>query len=173
MWTATKTSLKTLDRAENPRVACGSLDMGAYERQTCAIVVCGGTNIVIPDRLLTGATNTLTFPDMGTAQTLTLTANFSNAPNAMNSTRISLVDPDGVETVLWCGIDIFLWESCVGNTSATRINTSYPDITPTHFGDLSTWVGKNPVGDWSITGRVQSVDGNSGEITSWCVTATF
>ena len=57
------------------------------------------------------------------------------------------------------------------DSSGTELATSYPYPTPTVSGDLTSWIGQNPQGDWVL--KVLDLDylNNTwdGQINSWSV----
>ena len=123
--------------------------------QTCALP------ISIPDNNPLGASDTIAFPDVGLAQVLTVAVNIQNSD--VSTLKVSLFDPANNEYLL-----------CSGSTCGKKgdaINTTYPTLTKTQSGDLTTWTGKNPKGNWYI----KVVDAaflnnqNDGAIVSWSV----
>jgi subtilisin-like proprotein convertase family protein len=120
--------------------------------------VAGGTAVLIPDNNPVGVSDTLAFPDIGVAQTLSVTVDISNSDT--KTLKVSVFDPNNIEYVLFNG-----------GASGTGIKTSYPTPTKPVSGDLTTWVGKNPKGNWFIkvvdTGFLNNA--KDGAINSWSV----
>lgn len=116
------------------------------------------TPIDIKDNFPTGVTSTLTFPDIGLAEELTVSVHVTNSD--LKTLTVKLFDPANVEYVLFDK-----------GATGTVVQTTYPSPTPTLTGDLTTWVGNNPKGLWSL----QVIDtgfkdnGLDGQIESWSV----
>ncbi|MFT4628077.1 MAG: subtilisin-like proprotein convertase family protein, partial [Myxococcota bacterium] len=94
--------------------------------------------IPIPDNNPLGASQVLAVPDIGIAEWLTVTVELENSDTT--GVRLELEAPDGAVIVLFDGE-----EPGVGFTK------TWPDPDPTVSGDLTAWVGRNPVGDWTLT----------------------
>jgi subtilisin-like proprotein convertase family protein len=118
----------------------------------------GGTGIGIPDNNPVGVSDTITFPDIGTAQKLTVSVDISNSD--LSKLSVSVFDPNNIEYVLYDK----------GSTGGTLV-TSYPDPTPTVKGDLTTWIGKNPVGKWYLKVVDSGFKNNAidGAINKWSI----
>ena len=116
------------------------------------------TPIDIADALAAGTSDSLTVPDYGVAQGLTVSIDLTNSD--ISKVRVTLYDPNGAEYKLYD-------QSGPG----TALKTTYPAPTKTVTGDLTTWVGKNPKGIWSISvadfaGTIGKTDG---KINSWSI----
>lgn len=117
------------------------------------------TNIPIPDNNPVGVSDTIDFPDLGTAQALTVQVDIANSD--ISKLKVNLYDPNNVAYVLYNG-----------TATGSALKTSYPDVTPTSSGDLTAWIGKNPKGKW----RLEAIDtgflnnANDGAIKAWSVT---
>jgi subtilisin-like proprotein convertase family protein len=120
--------------------------------------VAGGTGIGIPDNNPVGVSDTITFPDIGTAQKLTITVDISNSD--LSKLSVSAFDPNNVEYVLYDK----------GSTGGSLV-TSYPDPTTPVKGDLTTWIGKNPAGKWYLKVVDSGFLNNAtdGKINKWSI----
>lgn len=118
----------------------------------------GGSNVEIPDNNPDGATDTLDFPDIGTAQVLNIAIDISNSD--ISKLKVSIVDPNKVEYVLYDK-----------GASGMTLTGSFPDKNPTVSGDLTTWVGKNPAGKWSLVVLDSGFLNNTtdGKINKWSI----
>jgi subtilisin-like proprotein convertase family protein len=116
--------------------------------------------IDIPDNNPIGASDTIVVPDIGTAQKLSVSLTLVNSD--ISKVKIYLYDPNNTEYVLY---------DKSGKTG-DGIITSYPDNTKPVSGDLTTWVGKNPKGNWIIKVVDSSFfnNVNDGQIQKWSVT---
>ncbi len=126
------------------------------------------TPVAIPDGLVGGVVDTLTFPDLGIAQQLTVALHLTNSD--LPHLRVVLTDPAGVSFVLWCGNGVLGFAECTQTSAATEIHTTYPPTAPA-LGNLSTWHGRNPAGQWAL--RVIDLGDQpgttDGQILAWSV----
>ena len=112
--------------------------------------------IPIPDNSPPGVGAELDFPDIGLAQGFEVDVDISNSD--VSTIQVELWDPQNGH---------YLLHNKTGKGGA--LVTSFPLQTPTVSGDLSKWVGKNPVGKW----RMRVIDWASkgsnfdGAINSW------
>jgi subtilisin-like proprotein convertase family protein len=120
-----------------------------------ADVVASTAAVDIKDNNPVGAASVITVPDLGTAQSLTIAIDLSNSN--ISKLKVSLLDPGGATHVLYDG----------GSTGAT-LKATYPTTKPVS-GDLTTWVGKNPQGKWTLTVVDSGFlnNGLDGKINSW------
>ncbi len=133
-------------------------------------VVNGNTNIAIKDYYPPGVTDTIVFPDIGSAQALSISVDLGNTD--VSTLRVSVFDPKNVEYILCGGIDGSgnKYPTC-GLVNGTTLKTSYPVVTKPVKGDLTTWIGANPKGNWILTvvdsGFCANCNGVDGKINSW------
>lgn len=131
----------------------------------------GATKIAIKDYFPPGVTDVLTFPDIGTAQSLTVNLDISNSD--VTGIVAYVTDPAKVKYHL-CGV----YKDGGGNDvgvpcgSGASFKTSYPKPTATVAGDLASWIGKNPKGDWTlnVVDTKFKDNGNDGQVNAWSVT---
>lgn len=118
-----------------------------------------GGNIPIPDFHAPGITDTVTLPDAGTAQSLNVAINLTNS--SLATVTVKLFAPDGTEYLLFDK-----------DQPGTDLGASYPNPTDTITGDLTTWVGENPKGDWILNVIDLGQNGleTDGQINSWSIT---
>jgi len=107
-----------------------------------------------------GVTDTIDFPDIGVAESFSVSVNITNSD--LNGVTVNLFAPDGKKYVLYDK-----------NGPGTVLGTSYPAPTTPKSGDLGEWIGKNPQGKWQL----QVIDlafneanaGTDGQINSWSI----
>jgi subtilisin-like proprotein convertase family protein len=121
--------------------------------------VAGLANVAIPDNNPVGASSPLVFPDLGVAQSIAVAVDITNSD--LTKVKVSVFDPNNVEYVLFNG-----------GAAGSSIKTSYPDKTKTVSGDLTSWIGKNPQGNWYLkvvdTGFLNNA--KDGAINAWGIT---
>ncbi|MEY3014369.1 MAG: hypothetical protein RIT45_3104 [Pseudomonadota bacterium] len=98
-------------------------------------------NIPIPDNTGADATSTITVPDLGTAKELKVRVIAANTD--LSTVSIQLLPPDDK------AVGYTLCDPC-GEVDAKVFDKTYPVPTSPKTGDLTTWVGKNPKGLWTI-----------------------
>ena len=129
----------------------------------------------IPDNTGSDATSTLTAPDWGKAKGLTIKVKVSNTD--LSTLRLRLLPPDDKK------VGYTLCDPC-GDKDVKALDTAWSDKVAPKSGDLSTWLGKSPVGSWTLIATdsafcVKQAPGNStlcdldnkldGAIDSWSV----
>ncbi len=116
------------------------------------------TPTAIPDNNPTGVVDSLTVPDVGTAQEFTVSINITNSD--LSTVKVKLFAPDNTEYVLYDK-----------NGPGQELGASYPDPTKPVQGDLTTWIDKNPKGIWQLqvidTGFKNNL--TDGQINAWSV----
>ena len=135
-----------------------SVEIGGCLESTCS----NSVPYDIPDNHPIGVTDTVTVPYQGITQSISVSVTLTNSDIAW--LYVDLEDPNGATYRLH------------NRTGAgTSLNTSYPVPTPTATGDLTTWIGDDPSGDWSLTVYDGSFNGNGldGAVTDWCVVFDF
>jgi len=114
------------------------------------------TPIPIPDNSPPGVEDVLVFPDVGVALDISVSLHLTNSD--LNFVSVTLTDPNSDQYVLFDG-DHF----------GVELDTSYPEPTPPVSGDLDTWIGLNPTGNWELkvvdSGYLNNMI--DGEIVSW------
>ncbi len=131
----------------------------------------------IPDNTGSDATSTLKVLDWGKAKSITIGVKVSNTD--LSTLRLRLLPPDDKK------VGIVLCDPC-GGKDAKALTQTWSDKLPPKTGDLSDWIGKSPVGDWTLVATdsafcVKQAPGNDaicdltnkidGAIASWSVTA--
>ncbi len=119
----------------------------------------GGTaNVDIADNKPIGTTDTLDFPDIGLAQKLTVSVDLVNSN--VGQVTVSVIDPNKVEYILY-----------TKSATGTKLVGTYPDPNAVAKGDLTTWVGKNPKGAWTLKVIDSEFMNNTvdGKINKWSV----
>jgi subtilisin-like proprotein convertase family protein len=112
----------------------------------------------IADAFPAGVTDEIIVADFGIAQALSVAIDLTNSNIA--KVKVTVYDPNGVAYVL---------HNTTG--SGTALKTSYPDATKPASGDLTTWIGKNPKGKWSISvADIEGISGKTdGKVTAWSI----
>jgi subtilisin-like proprotein convertase family protein len=112
----------------------------------------------IPDNNPIGVNSVIDVPDIGVAEWLIVSVNVTNSNIA--GVRLELTGPDGSSYLLFAG-----------GASGPALVTAYPTPTLPVTGDLTTWIGRNPVGEWTLR-AVDSVfldNTFDGEIVEWSI----
>lgn len=120
----------------------------------------GSTNapIDIPDFHPPGVSDTILVPDVGIAQSISVSINLSNSD--LSGVTVKLFAPDGTEYVLFDK-----------DHPGAELGATYPNPTPTLSGDLTEWVEKNPQGAWILNVIDLSFNsgGSDGAVNSWSI----
>jgi len=104
----------------------------------------------------TGVTTQIVFPDIGTAEDLTVTVDVVTGSDLSGMT-IKLIDPELVQYTLYDK-----------DGAGVSFAATFPTPQATQDGDLTTWVGKNPKGTWVL----QIIDVNlnaAATLNSWSI----
>ncbi len=128
----------------------------------------GTPNNAIKDYYPPGTTDTIAFPDIGSAQALTVSVDVSNSD--ISKLAISVFDPTNKEFVICGGADGSgnPYTSC--GLKGAGLKASYPP-NATATGDLTKWVGLNPKGNWILKVVDNSFNNtpNDGQVNSWSI----
>ena len=147
------------DASMLPKDGLDEISNGLLTNQFSEIAASTKTPIDIPDAAPAGKSDDITVPDFGTAQSLSVAIELTNSD--ISKVRVTLYDPTGGEYKLYDQ-----------GSTGKGIKTSYPNLTKTLTGDLSSWIGKNPKGLWSIT--VSDISGTvgktDGQLVGWSIT---
>ena len=124
----------------------------------------------IPDNNPIGVADTVVVPDNGLAQKLTVSVKLTNSDLAW--VKIFLYDPNNTEYILCGGGQLTGagWSQPCGK-APDGLDTSWPDPNKSLSGDLTSWVGKNPKGNWIIK-VVDSKflnNGADGQLQKWSI----
>ncbi len=115
--------------------------------------------IDVKDNDPTGSSNgIITVPDLGTAIDLTISVEITTKD--ASGIIVKLYDPNNVEYVLY---------SKSGTGTAIKFTVPAPDKVVN--GDLTTWIGKNPKGNWQLAVPDTKANGGGldGQVTKWSV----
>jgi len=118
----------------------------------------GSSSTPIPDHDPGGVEDSLVFPDVGNAETISVSLRIENSD--LSTITVTLMAPNNDVYVL---LD--------GSTGGTGFSSSFPTPTATISGDLTTWIGQNPTGTWTLkvvdSGYLNNT--TDGEITAWSI----
>jgi subtilisin-like proprotein convertase family protein len=116
------------------------------------------TPIDIPDNFPPGVEDTITVGDYGNATSFSVSVNLTNSD--ISAVRVDLNAPDGSV--------YFLYDE---GSTGTSLITTFPSPTAPVSGDLSTWIGRNPVGEWMLTVHDNGFLDNTtdGQLLSWSI----
>jgi subtilisin-like proprotein convertase family protein len=148
-----------IDEARLPRNGLDEVSNGLLTTQFQDTAVSMDTPLPIPDFVPPGIASTLDFPNVGTAEDLTVSIDISNSD--ISGLRVELRDPAGAVHVLYDK----------GAESGTAIVATYPHPTSVVSGNLLSWIGRNPEGVWRLTviDLAYKAGGNDGQLNSWTV----
>lgn len=131
--------LKTGDPLDETNMAANGLNEVSNDLMTNQFTdeVASSTT---PKPVLTGVIDQILFPDIGSAEVLTVNVSISSTEPILqlDEVTIKLTDPKGAQYTLF--------EQGGGAAFAA----SFPDPTATIDGDLTTWIGDNPKGTWIL-----------------------
>jgi len=115
------------------------------------------TPIPIPDNNPNGLSTTITVPDLGTVEKITVTLEFTNSE--VGTIVVHMSDPAGGKYVLFD-------KSAKGGA----YKAAFPPTKPVS-GFLEAWSGKNPKGNWKLTVVDSTFKDNKfdGEIKDWSI----
>jgi len=114
--------------------------------------------VPITDNNPVGVSDEIVVPDNGSAQALTVTVNISNSD--ISTLKVVLYDPNNATYVLYDQ-----------QGEGDGLEATYPAPDAPISGDLTTWVGENPMGTW----RLEAIDTGwlnndiDGQVNSWSV----
>ena len=99
--------------------------------------------VAIPDNTGAEAISNLAFPDIGTAQTFAVNIEVANTD--LSTMALVLLPPDDKK------VGYTICDPC-GDKDAKSLKIELPKTAP-KSGDLSTWIGKNPKGAWTLKAK--------------------
>ncbi len=138
----------SLDASALPKDGLNEVSNDLLTNQFSEVAASTHTPIDIADSFPAGTPDDLTVPDLGIAQGLTVNLDITNSD--ISKLKITLYDPKGQSYLLYD-------QSGTGTT----LKTSWPSPTKTVSGDLTTWIGANPKGKWSVS--VADLGGTAGQ----------
>ncbi len=103
--------------------------------------IAGASGIAIPDNTGSDANATLTFPDIGIAQTFELSVDVANTD--LSKVAMVVLPPDDKKTG---------WTLCdpCGKTDEKSYKVTFSKDNMPKSGDLTAWIGTNPKGTWNL-----------------------
>ncbi len=153
-------SYECIQQIESSLLPPDGLDSVSNNALTAEFVEGVGSSkaIDIADALPAGVSDALAVPDYGVAQSVSVAVELTNSD--ISKVRITLYDPTGAAYKVYDQ-----------GGSGTSLKGTWPSPNALVSGDLSTWVGKNPSGTWSInvadlTGTTGKLDG---QLVSWSI----
>jgi subtilisin-like proprotein convertase family protein len=146
-----------LDPKALPAVGLAAVSNGLLTNQF-QDVFASAAAIEVPDNSPVGVSDTIDVPDLGLAQTLQVSISVTNSD--ISTVTVLLLDPAGATHTLYA-------KGKQGNA----LTAKYPTPDAAVAGDLGTWVGKNPKGQWKLTVIDQGFLNNKtdGQLKSWSV----
>ncbi len=150
----------SLDVNNLPADGLAKVSNGLLTDQITDTAVSSTTPVKIPDYNPKGVSDTITWPDYGTAQGINITVDIANS-DVSKFFKVLVKSPDGVSYTLYDSTGS-------GNT----LKTAFSDKSKIAVGSLGDWVGKNPKGVWTLTvvDNNFSGGGNDGQLNSWSLT---
>ncbi len=146
----------SLDVNSLPPDALAKVSNGLLTVQIADKAASTTTPLAIPDNNPQGAVDSITWPEYGTAQTFAVSIDLVNSD--VSKVKVVLIAPDKSTLVLYDK-----------STSGTALKATFTEKSALVSGSLSSWVGKNPKGKWSL----QVIDsgflanGDDGQIKAW------
>lgn len=146
----------TLDPNSLPVDSLAKVSNGLLTDQIADVVASAAVPAKIPDNNPVGVSDTLTWPDYGLAQAVTVTVDITNSDTS--TLKVVLSAPDGSQYVLFDK-----------GAKSTSLQASWTDKSVLVSGTLSGWVGKNLKGKWSLTVIDTGFLNNAfdGQINAW------
>lgn len=144
-----------LDQSNMPANGLNEVSNGLISNQFIDSVASIAQPVPIPDNNPGGVVVFLNFPDIGVAEKLDVTVDLDNSDPT--NLAVWLTDPDGVNYALYCGeaypsgADPELAGATCDGTATAGVTGSWPDPAPSLTGDLTSWVGRNPTGQWTLS----------------------
>ncbi len=125
-------------------------------------VLANAAPVPIPDNWPKGISDTITVGDIGTVQSLSVSLDLSNSD--VSTITVTLTDPAGGSYTLWDK------SSGVGGS----IKKTWPTPDKLVAGNLGSWAGKNPKGNWTLQVIDAGVLNNAkdGAINAWSINLT-
>jgi subtilisin-like proprotein convertase family protein len=147
-----------LDAANLPKDGLDEISNGLLTNQFNEVSASTKPPIDILDAFPAGVTDEITVADFGVAQGITLSVDVINSNIA--KIKVTIYDPQGKAYVLHDQ-----------SGSGTALKSTWPSPTKLVSGDLSSWIGGNPKGKWSIAVADLSgtVGGKDGKLNGWSV----
>ncbi len=147
-----------VDAASLPKDGLDEVSNGLLTNQFNEVATSVKVPIDIADAFPAGTTDEINVPDFGIAQEVLVSVDLTNSN--ISKVKITVYDPQGAAYVLHD-------QSGTGTT----IKSTWPSLTKLVSGDLSTWVGGNPKGKWSISiADIAGVTGGKdGKLNAWSI----
>jgi hypothetical protein len=130
-----------LDAKALPADGLATVSNGLLSNQFVDTIAGADSDLAIPDNTGSEAVSTLTFPDIGLAQTFEVQLEVSNTD--LSTVAITLLPPDDKKTG---------WTVCdpCGDKDAKSLKKTLSVSAPPQKGDLAAWIGANPKGLWTL-----------------------
>ena len=127
--------------ASAPADGIAGLSAGLLSNQFVDAQGAPQSNVAIPDNTGSDASSTITFPDLGEALGVSITVQVSNTD--LSTVRVRLLPPNDKK------IGYTLCDPC-GDKDGKSLKATWSDKAAPKTGDLATWIGSNPKGDWTL-----------------------
>ena len=141
-----------IDQSDLPANGLNEVSNGLLSNQ----FVDKAESVDTPAAVGNGITSQIQFPDIGIAEKLTVSVDITTDTD-LSGVTVKLIDPELVQYTLY---------NKDGNQG--EFKATFPDPQPTQDGDLTTWIGKNPKGTWTM----QIIDVNlnpTATVNGWSV----
>ena len=147
-----------MDPTALPADGLDEISNGLLTNQFTEVAASKTAPIDILDNVPKGTSDIIDVPDFGIAQNLTVSVNLENSD--ISTVQLLVADPNGAVYLLYDK-----------GSKGVALATTYPDPTATVSGNLTTWVGKNPKGKWTLTVIDSGFKDNKvdGKVVAWSV----
>ena len=147
-----------LDPSLLPKDGLDEVSNGLLSNQFTEVASSVKVPVDIPDGLAAGVSDAIEVPDFGIAQGLTVSIHVTNSD--LSKVRVTVFDPNGVA-----------YKVFDQNGPGKELKATYPTPDVPKDGDLTSWVGKNAKGTWSISvaDLVGGIGKNDGQLVAWSI----
>jgi subtilisin-like proprotein convertase family protein len=157
-------SVEKINESALPASGLNEISNGLLNNQFIETAASATVPVTILDNNPIGIEDSIVFPDIGPAESISVHVTLTNSD--LSTVTVFLTDPSANSYTLFNGAN--------GGAGATGLNTSFPDPTAPESGDLTTWVGQNPAGTWTLkvvdSGFLNNA--SDGSIIAWSVSTS-
>lgn len=151
--------IAALDKGNLPPDGLAAVSNGLLTDQFTDVIASAAMPLDIPDNNPAGVSDTITVPDLGVAQKLSVSIDLTNSD--LSKVKVVLQDPSNKSYLLFDG-----------GQPGTELKATYPAPQTAVSGDLALWVGQNPKGAWKLEVTDAGFLNNTkdGKLNAWSVT---